>query len=59
MRLPDAACRVIWIPSPPLLTMTLPVPATAGETRWYFVRVHGGDDGKSVAYLAPIWITAK
>lgn len=37
----------------------LPVPATAGETRWYFLRVHGGADNKSVAYLAPVWVTAK
>ena len=37
----------------------LPVSGTAGETRWYFVRVHGGEDNKSVAYLAPVWVTAK
>ncbi len=37
----------------------LPVPATVGETRWYFVRVHGGEGNKSVAYLAPVWVTAK
>lgn len=37
----------------------LPVPATVGETRWYFVRVHGGPENKSVAYLAPVWVTAK
>lgn len=37
----------------------LPVPAVSGETRWYFVRVHGGEGNKSVAYLAPVWVTAK
>lgn len=37
----------------------LPVPTEAGTTRWYFVRVHGGEDGQSVAYLAPVWVTAK
>ena len=37
----------------------LPVPTVSGETRWYFVRVHSGADNKSVAYLAPVWVTAK
>ncbi|TAM33266.1 MAG: hypothetical protein EPN60_01885 [Nevskiaceae bacterium] len=37
----------------------LPVPTVSGETRWYFVRVHGGADNKSVAYLAPVWVSAK
>lgn len=37
----------------------LPVPTASGETRWYFVRVHGGADNKSVAYLAPVWVSAK
>lgn len=37
----------------------LPVPATPGDTRWYFVRVHAGEENKSVAYLAPVWVTAK
>ncbi|MES2489804.1 MAG: hypothetical protein V4607_08425 [Pseudomonadota bacterium] len=33
------------------------VPVKTGE-RWYFVRVHGVD-GKSVAYVAPVWIKGK
>ena len=37
----------------------MPVSDTAGETRWYFVRVHGGPENKSVAYLSPVWVTAK
>ncbi|MDP3859107.1 MAG: hypothetical protein Q8Q73_15240 [Stagnimonas sp.] len=37
----------------------LPVPLASGETRWYFVRAHGGEDNKSVAYLSPVWVTAK
>ena len=37
----------------------LPVAGEAGATRWYFVRVHGGEDNASVAYLAPVWVTAK
>ena len=34
------------------------LPIEAGKERWYFVRVHG-PDGKSVAYLAPVWVTGK
>ena len=34
------------------------LPIEAGKEHWYFVRVHG-PDGKSVAYLAPVWITGK
>lgn len=37
----------------------LPVPEAGGETRWYFVRAHGGENNASVAYLAPVWITAQ
>lgn len=33
------------------------VPARFGR-QWYFVRAHG-PDGKSVAYLAPVWITGR
>lgn len=36
----------------------LPVPAS-GETRWYFVRAHGGSENKSVAYFAPVWVKGK
>lgn len=34
----------------------LPVPAVGAGERWYYVRVHGGPENKSVAYLAPVWI---
>ncbi|GAC1633165.1 MAG: hypothetical protein NVS9B10_28300 [Nevskia sp.] len=34
------------------------LPVEAGGEHWYFVRVHGAD-GKSVAYLAPVWIKAR
>lgn len=37
----------------------LPVPAAGQPERWYYVRVHGGAENKSVAYLAPVWIKAK
>ncbi|MES2683884.1 MAG: hypothetical protein V4650_10235 [Pseudomonadota bacterium] len=37
----------------------LTVPVAGEPARWYFVRVHGGPEGKSVAYLAPVWIGAK
>jgi hypothetical protein len=33
------------------------IPVLAG-THWYFVRVHGAN-GKSVAYLAPVWIQSR
>lgn len=33
------------------------LPIEAGD-HWYFVRVHG-PDGKSVAYIAPVWIKGK
>jgi len=36
---------------------TFKVPVESSE-RWYFVRVHGSD-GKSVAYVAPVWIKGK
>ncbi len=37
----------------------LPVPAMGEAARWYSVRVHGGAENKSVAYLAPVWVMAK
>ena len=37
----------------------LPVPASGAPERWYYVRVHGGAENKSVAYLAPVWVKAK
>ena len=37
---------------------TLTAPAAGEAARWYFVRVHGGSDNRSVAYLAPVWIEA-
>lgn len=37
----------------------LAVPAAGEPERWYYVRVHGGDENKSVAYLAPVWIKAR
>lgn len=37
----------------------LPAPEAGAAARWYFVRVHGGAENKSVAYLAPVWIQAK
>ena len=37
----------------------LPVPQAGEPERWYFVRVHGGAENKSVAYLAPVWINAQ
>ena len=37
----------------------LPVPAAGAPERWYYVRVHGGPENKSLAYLAPVWIKAK
>lgn len=36
----------------------LPAPA-AGETRWFFVRAHGGADNLSLAYFAPVWIEGR
>lgn len=36
----------------------LTAPAS-GETRWFMVRAHGGADGKSVAYFAPVWLKGK
>lgn len=36
-------------------SFSLPV---ASGTHWYFVRVHGAD-GKSAAYLAPVWIQGR
>jgi len=33
------------------------IPVSAG-THWYFVRVHGAD-GRSAAYLAPVWIEGR
>lgn len=33
------------------------IPVISG-THWYFVRVHGAD-GRSVAYLAPVWIEGR
>ena len=37
----------------------LTAPAAGEPARWYFVRVHGGPENKSVAYLAPVWIEAQ
>ena len=37
----------------------LTAPAAGEPGRWYFVRVHGGPENKSVAYLAPVWIEAQ
>ena len=37
----------------------LPVPAAGEPERWYTVRVHGGPENKSVAYLAPVWVKAR
>lgn len=39
-------------------SFALPAPP-AGETRWYFVRAHGGPENKSLAYFAPIWIEGR
>lgn len=36
-------------------TLDVALPPVAEQERWYFVRVHGAD-GKSVAYLAPVWV---
>lgn len=38
---------------------TLTAPKTGEPARWYYVRVHGGAENKSVAYLAPVWIEAQ
>ena len=34
------------------------LPVEAGATRWYFVRAHDAD-GRSAAYLAPVWISGR
>lgn len=38
---------------------TLTAPRSGEPARWYYVRVHGGAENQSVAYLAPVWVEAQ